>query len=153
MSYDMGVSPSTAQIDSSLIDELRRRGLRVTSQRLLIHRALAGQPQHLTAEQVLASVSGALPGVSLPTVYATLELLEGLGLVRRVSTGAGALLFDSRLDPHGHTICRSCGAIADLDAGAAPSQALQRAREIGFSPDHAQLTVWGLCSECAATRR
>ena len=104
----------------------------------------------MTAEQVLASVSDVLPGTSLPTVYSTLELLETLGLVRRVGTGNGAVVFDSRVEPHAHTVCRRCGAMADLEGTAAPDDALSRAGASGFVPDHAQLVVWGLCATCAA---
>ena len=136
-----------SEIDERLIDRLRERNLRVTSQRVVIHRALCAQPQHLTAEQVLDSVSDSLPGTSLPTVYATLELFEELGLVRRVATGHGAVLFDSRVEPHAHTVCRRCGATADLDASAS-AHALRRAAESGFVPEHAQLVVWGLCARC-----
>jgi Fe2+ or Zn2+ uptake regulation protein len=138
-----------APIDGQLVTELRRRGLRVTSQRIVIHRALCSQAQHLTAEQLLEKVSDVLPGVSLPTVYATLELLEDLGLVRRFGTGNGAVLFDSRVEPHAHTVCRGCGATADLDGGAISEQVSVRAQETGFLPDHTQLVVWGLCSRCA----
>jgi Fe2+ or Zn2+ uptake regulation protein len=138
-----------SDIDRRLIAKLRERDLRVTSQRIVIHRTLCDHPQHLTAEQVLESVSGALPGTSLPTVYATLELLEELGLVRRLATGTGAVLFDSRVEPHAHMICRRCRATADLDASAS-EQAVVRASETGFVPDHAQLVVWGLCAACAA---
>jgi Fe2+ or Zn2+ uptake regulation protein len=137
-------------IDRRLVTELRAREMRVTSQRLLIHRALCARAQHLTAEQVLASVSEVLPGVSLPTVYATLELLEELGLARRLATGNGAVLFDSRVEPHAHTVCRRCGATADLEASPAPDSALARARRVGFVPDHAQLVIWGTCERCAA---
>jgi len=138
-------------IDDQLIRELRGRGLRVTSQRIVIHRALCSQAQHMTAEQVLERVSDVLPGISLPTVYATLELLEDLGLVRRFATGNGAVRFDSRVEPHAHTVCRRCGATADLDGGALSEQVAARAAQTGFVPDHTQLVVWGLCGRCAAT--
>src|SRR6516164_1310906 len=141
-----------SEIDRRLVTKLRQRGLRVTSQRIMIHRALCAQTQHLTAEQVLASVSEVLPGTSLPTVYSTLELLEGLALVRRVGTGNGAVVFDSRVEPHAHTVCRQCGAIADLEGAAAPDDALRKAGASGFVPDHAELVVWGLCRDCAADR-
>jgi Fe2+ or Zn2+ uptake regulation protein len=141
---------SASAMDDQLIRELRGRGLRVTSQRIVIHRALCSQTQHMTAEQVLDKVSDVLPGISLPTVYATLELLEGLGLVRRFGTGSGAVLFDSRVEPHAHTVCRRCGATADLDGGPLSEQVVERAAETGFVPDHTQLVVWGLCAGCAA---
>ena len=139
-----------SDIDERLIGRLRQGGFRVTPQRIVIHRALCSHTQHLTADQVLARVSDVLPGTSLPTVYSTLELLEGLGLVRRVGTGNGAVVFDSRVEPHAHTVCRRCGAVADLDGVAAPADALTTAAGAGFVPDHTQLTVWGLCPACAA---
>jgi Fe2+ or Zn2+ uptake regulation protein len=140
---------TATQIDERLVGKLRERGLRVTPQRIVIHRALCSESRHMTAEQVLASVSEVLPGTSLPTVYSTLELLEGLALVRRVGTGNGAVVFDSRVEPHAHTVCRQCGAIADLEGTAAPDDALRTAGASGFVPDHAQLVVWGLCRDCA----
>jgi Fe2+ or Zn2+ uptake regulation protein len=142
--------PGVSEIDERLVGKLRERHLRVTPQRIVIHRALCGQSQHMTAEQVLGRVSDVLPGTSLPTVYSTLELLEGLGLVRRVGTGNGAVVFDSRVEPHAHTVCRQCGAMADLESTAAPDDTLARAAATGFEPDHAQLVVWGLCRDCAA---
>lgn len=140
-----------SEIDERLVTKLRERGLRVTSQRIVIHRALCAQAQHLTAEQLLECVSEVLPGTSLPTVYATLELLEQLGLVRRLGTGSGAVLFDSRVEPHAHTVCRLCGATADLESTPVSARALARARETGFAPDHTQLVIWGLCERCAAS--
>jgi Fe2+ or Zn2+ uptake regulation protein len=137
------------EIDERLVSQLRERGMRVTPQRIVIHRELCGHSQHMTAEQVLARVSDVLPGTSLPTVYSTLELLEVLGLVRRVGTGNGAVVFDSRVEPHAHTVCRRCGAMADLEGTGAPEHALSRASATGFVPDHAQLVVWGLCPDCA----
>src|SRR5437763_10960991 len=140
-----------SEIDERLVTKLRERGLRVTSQRIMIHRALCAQAQHLTAEQLLESVSEVLPGTSLPTIYATLELLEQLGLVRRFGTGNGAVLFDSRVEPHAHSVCRRCGTTADLEGTPVSERALARAREAGFAPDHAQLMIWGLCERCAAS--
>jgi Fe2+ or Zn2+ uptake regulation protein len=144
---------AVSEIDERLVAQLRERGLRVTPQRIVIHRALCSESRHMTAEQVLASVSDVLPGTSLPTVYSTLELLEGLQLVRRVGTGNGAVVFDSRVEPHAHTVCRQCGAMADLEGTAAPDDALRRAAATGFVPDHAQLVVWGLCRDCAVALR
>jgi Fe2+ or Zn2+ uptake regulation protein len=140
---------ATETADALLTDKLRERSQRVTSQRLVIFRAVHARRQHLTAEQVLEAVSPALPGISMPTVYATLELLEELDLVRRVSTGTGAVLFDSRVSPHAHTVCRRCGGLADLDAPGEARDAIRAASDAGFAPDHAQVLVWGVCASCA----
>src|SRR3954447_13419952 len=73
--------------DAELSERLRERGLRATSQRLVMNRLLRQSNRHLSAEQLLDEASEQLPGVSLPTVYATLELFEQLGIVRRVNGG------------------------------------------------------------------
>ncbi|HWH12441.1 MAG TPA: Fur family transcriptional regulator [Solirubrobacteraceae bacterium] len=138
----------THPADQLLADKLRAGGHRVTSQRLVIHRELYARKQHVTADQLLDAVLPALPGIAIPTVYATLVLLEDLGLVRRVSTGTGAVVFDSHVEPHAHTICRGCGTLADLDGHGSHPDALRAAAASGFSPDHAQVLIWGLCADC-----
>jgi Fe2+ or Zn2+ uptake regulation protein len=136
--------------DTLLADKLRSSGHRVTSQRLVIYRELHARKQHVTADQLLDAVSPALPGIAIPTVYATLVLLEELGLVRRVSTGTGAVVFDSHVGPHAHTVCRACGTLADLDGHGTHDDAIRSAAATGFSPDHAQVLIWGLCADCRA---
>jgi Fe2+ or Zn2+ uptake regulation protein len=136
--------------DQALSELLRQRGQRVTSQRLLIHRFLRGRGGHVTAEQVLDGVADALPGTALPTVYATLELFEELGLVRRVQTGGGTMVFDARTEPHHHITCRRCGAVEDVEAAVELAGVLRRARRAGFAPEHAEVVVSGLCRDCRA---
>lgn len=147
---------TAAELDRELAGRLKETGHRVTSQRLLVHRALRAEDRHLTADQVLDTVSEALPTISLPTIYSTLELFEELGLVRRLSAGGGAVLFDSRTAPHAHAVCRRCGAVLDVDepqSEHAHAGALDRARAQGFEPDDAQLLIWGLCPSCSAASR
>jgi Fe2+ or Zn2+ uptake regulation protein len=133
----------------NLADALHSRGLRATSQRLVIHDALERLDRHVTAEQVRDAVAGRLPGVSLPTVYATLDLLEELGLVRRLRAGGGAVLYDPRPEPHQHAACRVCGAVEDLDAPVDASGALRVAEQTGFRPDGADTVISGICARCA----
>jgi Fe2+ or Zn2+ uptake regulation protein len=133
----------------NLADALHARGLRATSQRLVIHDALVGLNRHVTAEQVRDAVAGRLPGVSLPTVYATLDLFEELGLVRPLRAGSGALLYDPRPEPHEHAVCRVCGAVEDLDAPVDASAAVHAARASGFRVDGSDTVVSGVCARCA----
>src|SRR5256885_11188151 len=118
---------------SELAELLRERGYRATSQRIVIHETLRDAGRHLTAEQVLSMVGARLPGISLPTVYATLEVLQELGLIRRVHTPT-KLLFDPRSDEHAHALCRRCGRVEDVEARADLSAALARARRGGYEP-------------------
>jgi Fe2+ or Zn2+ uptake regulation protein len=138
--------------DSHLEEALRERGLRVTPQRVLIHRAVRELDRHVTADEVLAAVSERLPNASLPTVYSTLELLEELGMVRRLAARSGAALYDPRTDEHQHVVCRNCGRVEDLDVPVDSIRALRAARRRGFEPSDAELVVSGLCGDCAAAQ-
>jgi Fe2+ or Zn2+ uptake regulation protein len=137
--------------DERLAGALRAGGHRVTSQRLVLHHVLAELGRHASAEEIARASAARLPGLSLPTVYATLELFEGLGLVRRVDAGGPAALFDPRTDPHAHFACRRCGAVSDLDAAIDASAAEHAAREDGAEPDQVELLLRGLCAACRAS--
>src|SRR5919206_4509420 len=105
----------TIPTDSELATTLRARGQRATPQRLILHRALRELDRHATAEELLRAAGERLPTLSLPTVYATLELFEELGVVRRIASGAGPVLWDPRPEDHQHFACRRCGRVLDLD--------------------------------------
>ena len=135
--------------DQTLTALLRERDLRATSQRLVMHRLLRDRDRHLTAEELLDEASSQLPGVSLPTVYSTLELFEDLGIVRRVNDGAGTLRWDTRRDEHSHLVCRRCGKIEDIATPIDLAGARRSATRAGFKPDGAEVVVSGLCADCA----
>jgi Fe2+ or Zn2+ uptake regulation protein len=139
--------------DAELAELLRERGLRATSQRVIMHRLLRDPDRHVSAEELLSEASERLPGVSLPTVYSTLELFEQLGIVRRVNGGGGTLLWDTRADAHHHMICRNCGRIEDMDTPLDLDRARRAAARAGFQPDRAEVVVSGLCATCARRRR
>src|SRR5919106_2179716 len=101
--------------DAELAELLRDRGLRATSQRVVMHRLLRDRNRHVSAEDLLSEASDRLPGVSLPTVYATLELFEELGIVRRVNGGGGVPLWGTPPDTHPHMICPRCGRVEGME--------------------------------------
>jgi Fe2+ or Zn2+ uptake regulation protein len=140
----------TAAMETSLAAALRERGQRVTPQRLMVARVMSDLDRHVTAEVVFDEVSHRMPGVSLPTVYATLELFEDLGLVRRVSTGGSAALYDPRTDDHQHFVCRRCGAVADVEATVDAAALAGPARAAGLTVEGVEVVLRGLCADCRA---
>jgi Fe2+ or Zn2+ uptake regulation protein len=134
--------------DAAVTQLLRESGLRATSQRVVMHRLLRERDRHVSAEELLSEAGEQLPGVSLPTVYATLELFEELGIVRRVNGGGGTLLWDTRADAHHHMICRNCGRIEDMETPLDLDRARRAAARSGFQPDRAEVVVSGLCRDC-----
>jgi Fe2+ or Zn2+ uptake regulation protein len=90
------------------------------------------------------------PSLSPATVYATLDLLADLGLVRRISTLRGVALYDTRTDEHHHLLCHECGAITDLEAPVATGGARAAAADRGFQVEHTTLQLTGVCAACTA---
>jgi len=131
-------------LDQELTAALRARGQRVTLPRLLVHRHVRRPPAHVTPEQLHAE----LPSLSPATIYGTLDLLDDLGFVRRVSTPRGGTVYDSRVDDHHHVICRSCGRIDDVEAPLETTAVERAAGAAGFRVDHRQLAIYGLCADC-----
>jgi Fe2+ or Zn2+ uptake regulation protein len=132
----------------ALTTALRERGMRVTSQRIVVDRALRELDRHVTADELLDAVTDRLPNVSLPTIYATLELLEELGMVRRVQR-PGTTLFDPRTDPHHHLVCSVCGSVEDLELDLDTSTLTRAARRRGFEHERVEAMVHGRCARCA----
>ena len=136
-------------VSDDLSTALRARGMRVTPQRVVLHRALRELDRHVTADELLESVADRLPNVSLPTIYATLELLEELGMVRRVQR-AGTTLFDPRVDSHHHLVCTVCGSIEDLDSALDTAMLERAAAKHGFEHERIEAVVHGRCASCRA---
>lgn len=137
------------QDDQELIVLLRARRQRVTSQRLVILRELRRRGLHATAEELLETVRDTLPGTSIPTIYATLDLLVELGLIRKIDVGIGASLYDARTDPHQHMVCRRCARIYDVDGEYDLGGLMRDAKRSGFRADGAEVVIQGQCAQCA----
>src|SRR4051794_28071704 len=130
-----------AASDDPLAQELRARGLRATPQRLVLARLLRERPRHVTADELYEEARALVPGVSLPTVYATLDLLADVGAVRQVPLPGGPALYDSRPEPHHHVRCRRCGALSDLDVPLDDAAARAAARRHGFADVNGSLVL------------
>ncbi len=136
--------------DDQLSAALRARGHRVTLPRLVVHRHVRRMGGHVTAEQVSSQLARDVPSLSPATVYATLDLLDELGFVRRISTPGGVAVYDARPDAHHHLVCRRCGALEDLDAEVDASSASAAAVRADFRVEHVELQLSGVCRRCAA---
>jgi Fe2+ or Zn2+ uptake regulation protein len=134
--------------DERLVAALRAGGHRVTSQRLVLCRVLNELARHATADEVLNAAAQRLPGLSLPTVYATLDLFARLGVARRVDGAGSAVLYDPRTDAHQHFLCRNCGRVLDVDAALGERRLLAAARAAGLEVDGVEVTLRGLCADC-----
>jgi Fur family ferric uptake transcriptional regulator len=134
------------------VARLRRLGVRVTPQRLLVLEALAALGGHVTADAVLQWAAERYPALNLATVYRTLDLLISLGLVAQTDLGSGVTHYELVGEsPHHHLVCERCGAVDEMDAALfAPLQ--QRLLErYGFRANPRHVALFGTCRACLAS--
>lgn len=120
---------------------------RNTRQRQLVLDAVRARCDHPTAEDVYLDVRKTDDRVSRGTVYRNLNLLADAGLITAIKT-PGAARFDRRCDGHGHIVCRSCGAIADVPLPYSNDLDEKAARSTGFSVEGHSVDFEGLCPNC-----
>ncbi|MGF1506442.1 MAG: Fur family transcriptional regulator [Anaerolineae bacterium] len=136
--------------EKHFIDELRRRGLRLTPQREAVLDVLHTLNGLSDAETIAERVHDRIPTMDISTVYRTLHLLQDLALVVCIDTGAKGRRYKllTPEEPHIHLVCQGCCRLAtpSVSAAAALSNSLQEA--YGFTADLSQLTVPGWCDRC-----
>ncbi|GAA1166090.1 Fur family transcriptional regulator [Ornithinimicrobium humiphilum] len=133
-----------------LTSVLRSASLRVTRPRLAVLGAVHDHP-HVDTETVIRLVREDLGAVSHQAVYDVLRVLTEAGLLRRIQPAGATARYESRVgDNHHHVVCRSCGAIADVDCAVGDAPCLTASDSHGFVVDEAEVVYWGTCPDCAA---
>lgn len=132
-------------------DSLRGASMRVTRPRLAVLAAVHDHP-HADTESIVGVVRAALGDVSTQAVYDVLRALTEARLVRRIEPAGSVARYESRVaDNHHHVVCRSCGALADVDCAVGHTPCLTASDDHGYSIDEAEVTYWGLCPTCSTS--
>lgn len=130
---------------------LRGVSLRVTRPRLAVLTAVHGHP-HADTDSIIGVVRGDLGEVSHQAVYDVLRALTGAGLLRRIQPPGSVARYEARVgDNHHHVVCRSCGAIADVDCAVGGAPCLTASEAHGFVIDEAEVVYRGLCPDCSSS--
>ncbi len=130
-------------------EELRGAGLRVTAARVALLETVRGG-DHLGVEAIAGGVRDRVGHVSLQAVYEALHALTAARLVRRIEPAGSPARYEGRIsDNHHHLVCRSCGAVADVDCAVGEAPCLTASDDHGFSIDEAEVIYWGLCPACS----
>jgi Fe2+ or Zn2+ uptake regulation protein len=127
---------------------LRGASLRVTRPRIAVLGALQQHP-HADTATIIGQVRGELGEVSSQAVYDVLHAFTEAGLVRRIQPTGSTARYETRVgDNHHHVVCRSCGAMADVDCAHGEAPCLTAANDHGFVIDEAEVIYWGTCPDC-----
>ena len=139
--------PTTSEVERLL----RGADLRVTRPRVAVLAAVHENP-HADTEQIIGFTRQNLGDVSHQAVYDVLRALTATGLVRRIEPAGSVARYESRVaDNHHHVVCRSCGAIADVDCVVGDAPCLTASDDHGFAIDEAEVVYWGRCPDCVKT--
>ena len=126
---------------------------RNTKQRQIVLEELRKLDSHPTASDLYDNVRRRMPRISLGTVYRNLELMAGMGLVRKLEIGGGGSRFDGNPAHHHHVRCVECQCVDDVhDLPGDPEKnahgELDGYRILGY-----HLEFFGICPRCREQRR
>jgi Fur family transcriptional regulator, stress-responsive regulator len=129
---------------------LRGVALRVTRPRVAVLYAVHDNP-HADTDSIIGVVRADFGEVSHQAVYDVLRALTATGLVRRFQPTGSVARYEARVgDNHHHVVCRSCGAIADVDCAVGYIPCLTAVDDSGYEIDEAEVIYWGRCPECVS---
>jgi Fur family ferric uptake transcriptional regulator len=136
--------PTTPELEGML----RGASLHVTRPRVAVLGAVHDHP-HADTYSLIGLAREALGAVSQQAVYDVLHALTHAGLLRRIQPHGSVARYEARVgDNHHHVVCRSCGAIADVDCAVGTTPCLTAADDHGFLIDEAEVIYWGMCPAC-----
>jgi Fur family peroxide stress response transcriptional regulator len=138
-----------ASSDAPIIEALRKKGYKATSQRIAICRFALRSRDHPTAQTVYREVKPVHPTVSLATIYKTLHVLKELRLVQELAFVDGETRFDSYMEPHANLVCRRCGNISDIDDPMTREMVARVAARARFTLIGQRLDIYGICQRCS----
>jgi len=99
---------------SEILAKFEDHGVLPTPQRLEVADILLGEPQHLSADQIIDRLREENSTVSKATVYNTLKLFEKRGLIRECLVDPERLFYDSTTGPHHHFYNADTGELLDI---------------------------------------
>lgn len=132
-----------------LASRMRRKGRRLTRQRMVVAQALSEAKLALSAKELHERLRARHSGLGLATVYRALEAQVDNGMARRLER-AGHVYAYVACDPqhHHHIVCVRCQRSEDLDEGLVRPLVRSIGKLHRFAVDHARLDLYGLCRSC-----
>lgn len=134
-----------------LVEILKSRGIKVTPQRLAIYKFLVGSKAHPSVETVYNHLKPDFPGMSLNTVYNTVQLLESQGLIQKLYISDRSTRYDGNPEPHIHLVCLYCQRVFDLDDSMndlVSDLAKRLKTDSGFILAAEKINLYGYCDTC-----
>ena len=130
----------------------RAHGLRLTQVRQAILQVVGTTAAHLQVAEVHRRALRVSPGIGLASVYRTIDLLDRLGLVKRVHVGHRHRHYAAATEGHGHhLVCNGCGRVVEFSDCQVEQLAKTLARRTRFVIEGHSIELYGRCPDCRRT--
>lgn len=134
-------------IEERMLNRLREKGYKLTTQRREIIRILAGDSSHPRAFEILQRARMQAPSISVSTVYYTLAMLKKENLIHEIEFYDRDNRYDTNVSNHLNLICDRCGKVEDYrDELSVLTKII--AQNSDFEPFRFRLECYGFCQEC-----
>ena len=121
------------------------KGLRMTDQRRVIARVLAGSQDHPDVEELYRRASGVDPHISIATVYRTVRLFEEAGIIARHDFRDGRSRYEELADEHhDHLIDMKTGQVVEFMDDEIERLQAAIARRLGYRLVDHRLELYGM---------
>jgi Fur family transcriptional regulator, peroxide stress response regulator len=132
----------------SMISQMRKKGLKITPQRLAIIDVLIELgDSHPGASLIYKKAKKKKKSLSLSTTYATLNEFSRHGIIKTLQFDKMEDRYDGNLEEHINLICERCRKILDYNVPLTvdPKRVVKKT---GFSITDTRLEYYGFCREC-----
>jgi Fur family transcriptional regulator, ferric uptake regulator len=126
---------------------LKKEGLKVTSQRLLVAETIFSLHNHFTADSLLDLLKDRRDEISKATIYRILSIMVKGNLLIEHDFGKEYKFFEHIIghEHHDHIICINCGRIVEFLENDIEKLQEKAAKENGFQIKGHSLNIYGEC--------
>lgn len=131
---------------------LRKKGIKLTKQRLALFEVIERAAKPLTAEHLFDLLQEGGHRLNLSTIYRILSVFEAENLVRKATfEGLSGAYYESTSQDHSHRlICMTCHHMIELDDCPVHAYEEQVAKQYGYKIVKHHFEVYGICGQCLA---
>lgn len=137
----------------SLKENMKKEGYKLTPQRrAILNGIIKSEGSHLTAEELYDLVKSDCPEIGLATIYRTVQLLEEMGVIRKLDLDDGCSRYELNHEDenhqHHHLICNRCGKVLEVQGDLLEELETIVEKKYNFKIEDHSLKFYGICDNC-----
>jgi Fur family ferric uptake transcriptional regulator len=137
-----------------LQQELSSRGIRLTRQRRVVLQVMESASRHMDAGEILDRAQKIDADITRVTVYRTLDLLKGFGLIDELDLlhlrGHRHYYESHGPRDHIHVACIRCGKVREIESELYEDLKKQISKDCDIEISIARTEIGGVCGDCKA---